>query len=685
MSRHCSRAIDYDVGRAATDLVLETALETSFLPHGFDTGFDAMLRQTSLSLKELLLLVLGMALTPVLVHADNRPNILWITSEDNGTELGCYGDTYANTPNIDGLASRSLRFKTCWSNAPVCAPARTTIISGMYATSLGGHHMRSGVRLPTGMRLYPQVFRDAGYFCTNCSKTDYNFAKTVSDAGWNENGREAHWRNRPNKETSFFSVFNFTISHESKIRNKPHMLVHDPAQAPVPSYHPDVPEVRRDWAQYYDRLTEMDEEVGGVLAELEEDGLADSTIIFYYGDHGSGMPRSKRWPFDSGLHVPLLVHMPEQFASRAPEGYQAGAESEQVVAFVDLAPTALSMAGIQPPDNMQGTAFGGEHRKPAKEFIFGYRGRMDERIDLVRSCTDGRYVYMRHFYPDRPYLKHVDYMFQTPTTRVWKEMFDLGRLTAVQAKAWKTKPVEEIFDLQSDPDETKNLAADDAWLRIPGNAKQLAKMRAATKQWMKDTLDVGVMPEAVMHSWAGKQAPRSVALKQAKRVQRVVDVAWEATEAWSVCDEMRVKKLIRHSKADSLPIRFWGAHGLQLALQAHGSTMPDAWKQDAYAALAEAVQGPSSGGVAACEGLIESNNAEWKSKAIARLISVANIKQTEDHYTAVEALNVIDNNRAALSSDERNRVESLPTKSDDPPYRADGYVGRLVNTLRRAR
>ena len=232
-----------------------------------------------------------------------QPNILWITSEDNGPQLGCYGDDYANTPNIDRLAEQSLRYHRCWSNAPVCAPARTTIISGMYATSLGGHHMRSGVRVPPSFDTYPDILRKAGYYCTNNSKKDYNFA--AEDGGWNDSGRKAHWRNRPEKDTPFFSIFNFTVSHESKIRTRPHQLKHDPAKAPLPAYHPDTAEVRHDWAQYYDKMTEMDQQVGEILAELEADGLNESTIIFYYGDHGSGMPRSKRWPFDSGLRVPL--------------------------------------------------------------------------------------------------------------------------------------------------------------------------------------------------------------------------------------------------------------------------------------------------------------------------------------------------------------------------------------------
>ncbi|NND96352.1 MAG: sulfatase, partial [Pirellulaceae bacterium] len=378
------------------------------------------------------------------VTADERPNILWVTSEDNGPQLGCYGDDYADTPNIDALAQKSLRYKMCWSNAPVCAPARTTLISGMYATSLGGHHMRSGVTLPPDIKLYPQVLKQAGYYCTNNSKTDYNFAG--ADAGWDESSNKAHWRNRPSDDTPFFAIFNFTVSHESKIRSKPHTLVHDPTKARVPAYQPDVPEVRRDWAQYYDKMTEMDSQVGRILKELEKDALADSTIVFYYGDHGSGMPRSKRWPFNSGLHVPLILHVPEKFKDLAPDDYMPGGKSDRLTAFVDMGPTAISLAGAKVPKNMQGVPFAGKQIGPPKQYLFGYRGRMDERIDMVRSCTDGRYVYMRHFYPDRPYLKHVEYMFSTTTTRIWKEMFDAGKLNEVQAKVWRNKPVEELFD-----------------------------------------------------------------------------------------------------------------------------------------------------------------------------------------------------------------------------------------------
>ena len=226
--------------------------------------------------------------------------------------------------------------------------------------------------------LTPEILRKAGYYCTNNSKKDYNFA--TEDGGWNDSGRKAHWRNRPGKDTPFFSIFNFTVSHESKIRTRPHQLKHDPAEAPLPAYHPDTPEVRHDWAQYYDKMTEMDQQVGELLAELKVDGLNESTIIFYYGDHGSGMPRSKRWPFDSGLRVPLLLHVPAKFRQLAPADYGSGKVTDRLVSFVDLGPTAISLAGLKPPTDMQGIPFAGEYNGGSKEISFrlpGTHGRTD--------------------------------------------------------------------------------------------------------------------------------------------------------------------------------------------------------------------------------------------------------------------------------------------------------------------
>jgi arylsulfatase A-like enzyme len=596
-------------------------------------------------------------------YSADRPNILWITSEDNGPQLGCYGDPYAVTPNIDALAQKSLRYRRCWSNAPVCAPARTTIISGMYATSLGGHHMRSGITLPPGMKLYPEVLREAGYYCTNNSKTDYNFA--AATGGWNENGRTAHWRGRPDSETPFFAVFNYTVSHESKIRTRPHKLIHDPSSAPLPAYHPDTPEVRHDWAQYYDKMTEMDQSVGGILKELDEDGLAESTIVFYYGDHGSGMPRSKRWPFDSGLRVPLLLHVPERFKSLAPDDYVAGSESARLTAFVDLGPTAISLAGVKPPSNMQGIPFAGKYEGKPKKYLFGYRGRMDERIDMVRSCTDGRYVYMRHFYPDRPYLKHVDYMFQTPTTRVWKEMFDAGKLNEAQAKFWRPKPVEELFDLASDPDEVNNVAGN------PEHAERVAKMRQVLKDWMIETADMGIFTEAEMHQRCVNLSPREYGLSDAMRADERVSLAFDAMsdEGIALSDSL---DLIRQSEDSGMD--YWVARGLAI----HADGVPQ--RAEYRRALLELAHGESpSVAIAACDGLLAAGNKKQVREAIERLIELANVEKV-GHFAAVAALNVLDMN-AELTDRDRAAIAALPRQVAQPPVRVGKYVGKLIDHL----
>ncbi|MEO1529617.1 MAG: sulfatase-like hydrolase/transferase [Planctomycetota bacterium] len=603
-----------------------------------------------------LALAMWFAILGVAHAADERPNILWITSEDNGQQLGCYGDEYADTPNLDRLAERSLRFKTCWSNAPVCAPARTTIISGMYATSLGGQHMRSGVRLPRELKLYPELLREAGYYCTNNSKTDYNFAD--ADAGWDDSGKKASYKNRPDANTPFFAVFNFTVSHESKIRVRPHTPVHDPAGAPIPAYHPDTPEVRRDWAQYYDKLTEMDTLVGKTLDELDQAGLRDSTIIFYYGDHGSGMPRSKRQPFDSGLRVPLLVSIPKKFRHLAPKDYADGEESDRLVGFVDLAPTALSLAGVKSPTSMQGVPFLGRFAGEAKQYLFGYRGRMDERVDMVRSCTDGRYVYLRYFYPDRPYLKHVDYMFQTPTTRVWKELFDAGKLNEAQAKFWKTRPAEELFDLQSDPWEVTNLAD------RPEYQERVEVMRAAVADWMIQTRDTGLMPEAEMHERVGETSPREYAMGATNASQRWVRLAMSATDVES---DLKPRQLVRLSANEDSVIRFWAVRGLALRGEV-----------DALMKLTEDAN--ASVAIAACDGVLASSADDTAKRSVTqRLIELSDVEAV-GHFAAVAALNVLDT-RAELNAEDRKRISELPRQLRKPPPRVGKYVGRLLDKL----
>lgn len=485
-----------------------------------------------------------------IVPSDVRPNILWITSEDNGPELGCYGDDYATTPHIDALAARGLRYLNAWSNAPVCAPARTVLISGMYAPSTGSQHMRSRAALPEGLGFYPQYLRSAGYYCTNNSKEDYNLKKPGKV--WDESSKDAHWKNRAVGQP-FFAVFNHTVSHESQIRKRPHKAVHDPAKVRVRAYHPDTPEVRRDWAQYYDKLTEMDARLGANLKELEEAGLTEDTIIFYYGDHGSGMPRSKRWPYNSGLRVPLVVHVPEKFKHLAPPEYRENGESDRLVSFVDLPPTLFSLVGIQPPKHFHGHAFMGPYDAGPQPYIYGFRGRMDERYDMVRAVRDERYLYIRHYMPHKVYGQYIAYMFQTPTTRVWHDLHAEGKLNEVQSRFWERKPIEELYDLQKDRDEIHNLADSEAHREI------LHRLRQEQQSWAVRIRDLGFLPEGEMHARAGEGTPMELGQDPERYpMLRIMGAA----ELASRLDDDAVPALLGMLHDNDSAVRYWAALGL---------------------------------------------------------------------------------------------------------------------------
>ena len=427
----------------------------------------------------------GFLAAGTLLAQGTRPNILWITCEDMGPHIGCFGDTFAKTPVLDGLAERGLRYRRCWSNAPVCAPARTTIISGMYPPALGAEHMRSEIGMGAGRKMFPQLLREAGYYTSNSSKEDYNL--TLTGKVWDESSGRAHWRNRAPGQP-FFSVFNHVGTHESQIRTRPHEWKHSFEGVRVPAYHPDVKEVRQDWAQYYDNIEGMDTWAGGILKQLAEDGLAEDTIVFFYSDHGSGMPRNKRWPYDSGLRVPLILSVPEKFGALRPAEYKAGGETARPISFVDLAPTVLRLAGAGAAPYHQGVDF---TAGKAREYVFGFRGRMDERYDMVRTAFDGRYVYVRNYMPHKIYGQHIAYMFETPTTRVWKELYDAGKLNAAQRKFWERKPFEELFDVSKDKDEVVNLAGTELGI--------LGRMRKALDEWIVSTGDRGFLPEAELH------------------------------------------------------------------------------------------------------------------------------------------------------------------------------------------
>ncbi len=420
------------------------------------------------------------------------PNILWITSEDTGPAWGCYGDAYATTPNIDQLAAEGgTVFRRAYSNAPICAPARSTLITGQYATSLGTQHLRSDIPVPADLQILPELLRQAGYFTTNNAKTDYNFSP---EGRWDENSREAHWRNRAEGQP-FFSVFNFGITHEGHTnRFDPEDTEslnrrHDPAGAQLPPYFPPTAQFKRIWAHMNDLMTVFDQEVGKLVAQLKEDGEYDNTIIFVFSDHGYGLPRYKRWLYQTGLQVPFVLHVPEKYRDWV--GVEAG-ETEQMVGFVDFAPSVLQLAGQKAPARMEGKPFLGAETQE-KAYIYGYRSRADDCYDVARSVFDGHYLYVRHFMPHKPYIQNA--LIFNRGKASFEELFRVkaaGELSAEAAQMFARKPVEELYDLREDPQELNNLLAKGP---RPIVADELA---LKLDQWMRKYHDTGLLNEGEM-------------------------------------------------------------------------------------------------------------------------------------------------------------------------------------------
>lgn len=592
--------------------------------------------------------------------AEDRPNILWLTSEDHGPQMGCYGDTCATTPAIDALASKGLRYAKCWSNAPVCAPARSTLISGLYPPSTGCEHMRSLLPYPARLKMGPQFLREAGYYCTNTSKEDYTLTKP--GVVWDQSSQAAHWRNRAAKQP-FFAVFNSTRSHESNIRSRPHQAIADPARVRVPAYHPDTAAVRQDWAQYYNGVTAADADAGKRLKELADADLIDDTIVFYYSDHGSGMPRSKRWPYNSGLHVPLIVFIPEKFKHLRPPEYTPGGISDRLVSFIDFAPTLLSLAGIQPPPSMQGHAFLGAFTQPPQPFLYGFRGRMDERYDCVRTVTDGRFVYVRNFRPDKIYAQHLAYMWQTPTTRVWEQMHNDGKLNSVQSAFWKTKPPEELYDLSSDCDEVVNLVA------LAEHGPTLEVMRAALRAHASRIRDVGLLPEGEMHRRSGTASPYDISHAATFPFSRIYEIADLAS---SLAPDA-TKSLKAASVDDDAAVRYWAVLGMLM----RGTSGVEAGHPQLLLALEDV---SADVRIAAAEALGLYGSQDDLARSIALLTREADWHST-DSFSSLAALNAID----ALGSRARAAtpaIRALRNRKDKPQNQQfQTYIARLIDHL----
>ena len=432
-----------------------------------------------------------------------RPNILWISAEDISPDLGCYGEAYAQTPHLDAFASEGTLFSHVFTNAGVCAPMRSCTITAMYPSAIGTNYMRSDGVPPDEVRCFPEYLRRAGYYCSNNVKTDYQFPPPPT--AWDANSNRATWRDAPPGQP-FFCVINFTSTHESQIRANYQDLRHDPDKAVLPPYYPDTPVTRRDWARYHDLITHMDGQVRQVLDDLEADGLADDTIVWFWGDHGRGLPRAKRWLYDSGTWIPLIIRVPEKWRALAspanPAAVGPGTHNGDLILNADFGPTVMALAGVERPTHFHGRPFLGPGAPSPRPVVFGARDRMDEAVDMIRSARDRRFRYLRNFMAHLSYGQDIDYMNQMPTMAEMRRLNAEGKLEGAQAQYFRpVKPLEELYDLEADPHEIHNLAGD------PGHRETLERLRGALREWMLETGDMGLIPEPDFDAmkWPGWQ------------------------------------------------------------------------------------------------------------------------------------------------------------------------------------
>ena len=475
--------------------------------------------------KSILLLFCMLIFTACKKTETKKPfNVVWLVAEDLSPDyLNAYGDPRAPTPNLDRLAKEGVVYTHNFSVSGVCSPSRATLATGLYPNSFGAHNMRSlnqqpatrnigiidyQVVPPPEVKMVSEIMRENGYYTTNNAKEDYQFFK--SELAWDESSSYAHWRNRPDEKTPFFSIFNFGVTHESRMWNfkkdvfdggkfppergmnkadskdkntQVPLLVPKDLEVDIPPYLPQNEIGENAMRRVYSNIIRMDQGVGKILNQLEEEGLLDQTIIVWYSDHGGPLPRQKRLLYDSGLRVPLII--------RYPDGARAGERDDRLISFVDFAPTLLSMVGIQAPSYMQGQAFEGVFKtQTQRSFIHGHADRFDERVDMIRAVRNKRFKYLKNFYPDQPYYLPVAYREKMEVMQELLRMRNAGTLDENQALWFRpNKVVEELFDTENDPHELNNIAGDPAYADI------LASLRDECERWMKAIDDKGLIDE----------------------------------------------------------------------------------------------------------------------------------------------------------------------------------------------
>ncbi len=490
-------------------------------------------------------------------ESEIQPNILWIVTEDISPALGCYGDEYAKTPNLDQFASQGIRFENAYATAPICAPSRSCLITGLYATSLGTQHLRTDVIKPDTIKTFPVYLKEAGYFVTNYGKTDYNFNPEGIWDYWEQD--LTPWRERKGHQP-FFSFLNIGNTHEGPGNNEeayqqavedlPDSLFHDPEKARLPPYFPDTPEMRRIWAHYYDLVSDMDVQVGEVLKSLEEDGLMDNTIIFFFSDHGFGLPRYKRWLYNTGLHVPLIVYLPPKYQHFAHQ--EEGTVAENMVSFIDFAPTVLNLAGIKVPEYMQGKTFLGETVDRPRKYVFGARSRADDMYEVSRAVLAKDYIYIRNYLPYLPYIQ-PGYIFsdRKSSFRELRKQYLAGELSKESLKMWQPKPIEELYNLKNDPYEQNNLSKDT-------NYKEIRDfLHDQLKNWIIETRDIGFLFEP--EYWIRSEGTTPYEMAQDSTLYDIKSILAAA----ELVGKGAIGEITDAILSDDSGVRFWGVMALR--------------------------------------------------------------------------------------------------------------------------
>ena len=496
------------------------------------------------------------------MHAAQQPNFVWIISEDNSIHyLDHFFPGGADTPNIKKMAKNGITYDNAFSNAPVCSVARSTLISGCYAPRIGTQYHRKTLMapMPEGVRMFPSYLRDKGYYTTNRSKTDYN---AVSGKGvWHESSGKAHWRKRKEGQP-FFHKASYGTSHESSLHftvrameNQP--TKHDPDSVRLAPYHPDTPTFRYTHARYLDNLVKIDDVVGKVIDELEEDNLLEDTFVFYFGDHGGVLPRSKGYAYESGLHVPLVVRVPKNFKYLVK--CEPGHREKGFVEFVDFGPTILNLAGAVIPGGIDGKPFLGQGAR-TRNYTFNYADRFDEKYDFVRWIRKGKYSYQRNFQPFNFDALQNDYRYRQLAFEEWRQLYKKGKLNAIQRQFFETRPVEALYDIEADPHETRNLSSD------PDFAKVLDEMRNLMGSELRRINDLSFFPEPVMLKEAMK-SPVNYGKDKSDHIKRLVGIADLQLKPYK-----KVESQIKEALLSNDPwSRYWGC----IVASSHGQSPED--------------------------------------------------------------------------------------------------------------